>query len=144
MNTIFIICGHGNYGTGLQSSIELLLGQNTDLNYIDFMSEDSDITLKEKILKVINDNLNSQILFICDILGGTPYKVSAEIANYNENMEVVAGCNIGSIIEACFQKNDLLITDLAEHIVDLSKNSTARFEKIKNHNVIKEIVDEGI
>lgn len=144
MNTIFIISGHGNYATGLQSTIELLIGKNNDLNFIDFTVDDSDVNLKEKMQRVIDDNLNSQILFICDIFGGTPFKVAAELANYNDNMEVVAGCNIGSIIESTFQIDNLSIIELAHFIVNASKNSTVRFEKVKENVILNEITEDGI
>lgn len=144
MNKIFIVSGHGNYGTGLQSTIELLLGKNTDIHYIDFLAEDNDITLKEKMLAIINQNPKSQILFICDILGGTPFKLAAEIANYNDNIEVIVGCNIMSIIEGSFQKDNLSLEDLAKFIVESSKNSTIKFEKIKGNELINEVVEDGI
>lgn len=144
MSKIFIVCGHGNYGTGFQSSIELLLGKNTDIHYIDFLVEDNDITLKEKMLEIINQNSNSQILFICDIIGGTPYKLAAEIANYNDNIEVIVGCNIMSIIEGSFQKDNFSLEDLASFIVESSKNSTIKFEKIKENELITELIEEGI
>ena len=144
MNTIFIICGHGNYGTGFQSTIELLLGKKEDIYYIDFLVEDNDITLKEKMLEIINQNPNSQILFICDILGGTPYKVAAEIANFNNSIEVIVGCNVMSIIEGSFQKDNLALEELANFIVESSKNSTIKFEKVKENELINEVVEEGI
>ncbi|WFA09240.1 PTS sugar transporter subunit IIA [Tissierella sp. Yu-01] len=144
MNTIFIICGHGNYGTGFQSTIELLLGKKEDIYYIDFLVEDNDITLKEKMLEIINQNPNSQILFICDILGGTPYKVAAEIANFNNSIEVIVGCNVMSIIEGSFQKDNLALEELANFIVESSKNSTIKFEKVKGKELINEVVEEGI
>jgi PTS system N-acetylgalactosamine-specific IIA component len=115
-----------------------------DIHYIDFLMEDNDITLKEKMLEIINQNPNSQILFICDILGGTPYKLAAEIANYNDNIEVIVGCNIMSIIDGSFQKDNLSLEDLAKFMVESSKNSTIKFEKIKENELINELIKEGI
>lgn len=144
MNTIFIICGHGNYSTGLQSSIELLLGNKEDIRSIDFLVEDNDITLKERMLEIIDQNPNFRTLFICDILGGTPYKRAAEIANYNDSIEVIVGCNVTSIIEGYFQKDNLSLEDLGNFIVESSKNSTMRFEKVRGNRLINEVVEEGI
>lgn len=131
MKKLIIISGHGNYATGLQSTIELLAGHNGDMFFIDFTVDDTDVTLKEKIINVVNSNSDAGVLFVCDILGGTPFKIAAEIANDNENMEVVVGCNVGSIIESIFQRDDLSIMELAEAIVNTSKSSTMRFEKVR-------------
>lgn len=144
MNTKFIITGHGNYATGFQSTIELLLGKNEDIYYIDFLLADNDITLKEKMSEVISQNPDSQILFICDILGGTPYKIAAEIANFNDRIELVVGCNIMSIIEGSFQKDNLALEDLANFIVESSKNTTMKFEKVNGNELIFEVVEDGI
>ncbi|MBC8587425.1 PTS sugar transporter subunit IIA [Paratissierella segnis] len=144
MNKIFIICGHGQYGTALQSTIELLLGKNKDLHYIDFLEDDNDVSLREKMFQTIEQNSNSQILFICDIMGGTPFKLAAEIANDNEDIEVVAGCNVMSIIEGSFKKDVLTLEDLAKFIVESSKKSTIKFEKVVEKVAEQDKVGDGI
>ena len=144
MNKIFIICGHGQYGTALQSTIELLLGKNKDLHYIDFLEDDNDVSLREKMFQTIEQNSNSQILFICDIMGGTPFKLAAEIANDNEDIEVVAGCNVMSIIEGSFKNDVLTLEDLAKFIVESSKKSTIKFEKVVEKVAEQDKVGDGI
>lgn len=130
MRKIMIVSGHGGFATGLQSSIELLAGPNEDVYFIDFTVDDTGATLKEKYINVINASSDSEILFICDILGGTPFKTAAEIANDKDNMEVVVGCNVGSIIEAILQKDTMTLDQLAEEIVRISKQSTVWFHKV--------------
>lgn len=145
MKKVIIISGHGNYATGLQSSLELLAGPCEDVYYIDFTVDDTDITLKEKMNNAIKEKDYSEALFICDILGGTPFKVSAGIANNNDNMEVVAGCNIGSILEAILQKDSISISELAESTVYSSKKTTVKLEKIVAKNTNSNIeLEDGI
>lgn len=145
MKTILILCGHGRYASGVGSTVEMLAGKHEDLFLIDFLEEDSDVTLKEKMIRIVKDHDESQVLFICDLLGGTPYKVSAELANFNPLMEVVAGCNIASIMEALFRKDDLSIQELADFIVNASKEATVRFRKISGNRKTYELGDgEGI
>lgn len=145
MKTIIVVTGHGNYATGLKSSIELLAGQNGDLYYLDLMVNDTDQMLREQMTNVVKKNEGSSVLFICDILGGTPFKVSVEIANNNDYMEVVAGCNIGSILEGVFQKDKISVRELADSMVFSSKRTTVRFEKntINKTNTIIN-TEEGI
>lgn len=130
MESIIIISGHGAYATALKSTIELVAGSNADMYFIDFLVTDTDTTLRAKIHTVLHKNMEKQILFVCDILGGTPFKIAAEIANNNDNMEVVAGVNVGSIIEVMFQKDELSISDLSNMIIETSKKSTIKFTKV--------------
>lgn len=147
METNIIIVGHGNYGTGVESSIKLLAGYNEGVQFIDFLEEDTDVTLKEKISKAMAKNGASQTLFICDILGGTPFKVCVELAIDKENMEVTAGCNIGAILEAVLLKDTMKIEELADGIVKGTKDTAVRFEKTKKSDtayVEESSTDDGI
>lgn len=143
MKKNIILIGHGNYATGIKSSIDLIAGINSHLFAIDFTENDSDVTLKEKIDHVINEIIDQQILFVCDIAGGTPFKVAASIANFNENMELVAGCNLSSLLEAIFQNDTLSLDELAKLIVNATKNSAIQFNKIEISQVksIQEVED---
>ena len=144
MQTIIIVSGHGIYATGMKSSFELLAGYNESINFIDFTCDDSEETLGEKYNEIINKNSNTSILFFCDILGGTPYKTAAVIANDKDNMEVVAGCNVGSLIEASFQNDNMSVKALAEAVVNSSINSTCLFKKVKTTEVKYIEPEEGI
>lgn len=144
MRKIIILCGHGNYATGMQSTLELLAGKNQDLFFVNFTVDDSDITLKEKLSVLVEDNKDSEILFVCDIIGGTPFKIAAEISNSSEKMELVVGCNIGGILEMVFMKDSLSLKELADNMVEQSKNSTLRFKKIDvNTAPTINVPDEG-
>ncbi|MBS4174201.1 PTS fructose transporter subunit IIA [Bacillus sp. FJAT-49736] len=124
-----IVTGHGHFATGLQNAVELLAGKNEDVFFVDFLESDSDVILKEKLEKVAHENADSDILFFCDLVGGTPYKMAATIAFENERYEVVAGCNIGSLIEILFTKESYEISELAQKIISISHSATGYFEK---------------
>ncbi len=144
MRKIIILCGHGNYATGMQSTLELLAGKNQDLFFVNFTADDTDITLKEKLASLVENNKGSEILFVCDIIGGTPFKIAAEISNSSESMELVVGCNIGGILEMIFMKDGLSLRELADNMVEQSKNSTIRFKKIDTNAALEiNIPDEG-
>jgi len=128
MKNIIIVTGHGRYATSIKSTLEVLEGPNEDIKYIDFTEGDTDITLKDKMQIVIDENNGFGILFVCDLLGGTPFKSAVELSILNENIEVVAGCNVGSVLEIAFQLENLCIGELADLIVESSTKSTLRFK----------------
>lgn len=145
MKKIMVISGHGNYASGIKNAIELIAGHQEDVYPVDFTVDETDLTLKEKIKSLLKENVDSQVLFICDILGGTTFKIAAEIANYDDSMEVIVGCNVGSIIEGLFQKDGLSINELADFIVNSSKETTVKFKKISDNEVNYNLsLDDGI
>jgi PTS system fructose IIA component. len=129
MGKIIIVSGHGHYATGVQSSVELLAGKNSDFFYVDFTETDSDQMLKEKFESILERNPDREVLFVCDILGGTPFRVAAEISGFSDHMEVVAGCNISGLIEISLMKDSVPLGQLADYMVEVSKNSTIRLVK---------------
>lgn len=138
-----IVTGHGHFATGLQSTLELLAGKNEDVFFIDFTEGDSDTVLKGKYEKVINENPESDILFFCDLFGGTPFKTAATLAYDNERLAAVAGCNIGSLIEILFTKESYDINGLAKQIISVSHNATGLFEK-NSISIQEEVEADGI
>ncbi|MFL0252637.1 PTS fructose transporter subunit IIA [Clostridium neuense] len=145
MKNILFVTGHGKYASLIKTSIEFLAGGNEEIEYIDFTEDDNDATLKDKMREKLNEHKQDKALFICDILGGTPFKCAAELSLENENIEVIAGCNVGSIIEAIFQKDTMDIGTLADFVINSSKNSTGRFvKKFTDNNSINEEASEGI
>ena len=145
METIFIVSGHGIYATGMKSTIELIIGKQNNVHYVDFTIGDNDITLKEKIIKIIEENNNKQVLLIGDLLGGTPFKTMAEIASDRDNVEVVVGCNVGSIMDAVLCTEDLSLTEIANKIVETSRNTTFRFEKVTiDESIASDSYEDGI
>lgn len=139
MENILVISGHGRYATAIKESLEVLAGSNEAVKFIDFTVDDSDVTLKEKMSVVIKENMNSGILFICDILGGTPFKVAVELSIENEEIEVVAGCNLGAILEMSLQLDSMVVGELADSIVSTSNKSTIRFVKNTFHVVSNDL-----
>lgn len=121
MNNIIIVTGHGNYATGIKSMIEMVSGPNENIYYIDFTKNDTDITLAQKFGQIISQKYN--ILFACDLLGGTPYKEAAKLAFTNQNIKVVAGCNVGSIMDCAFKLQTLTINELANNMIESSKKN---------------------
>lgn len=140
MNNIIILMGHGNYATGIKSTIRLIVGPTVGVNYIDFLEEDSSETLMEKAIKVVEKNKESNIVFICDILGGTPFNIAVKISSENENIGVVAGCNISAIIEMIMTKDSFELEELTDQLVNITKNSVLKYKA--SEIVIQDNIDE--
>ncbi|WP_077706022.1 hypothetical protein [Virgibacillus dokdonensis] len=73
-----VITGHGFYASGVKSTIQLIAGEQHEVKYVDFLESDEPSDLREKLEHYL-DSMNNvtNILFLTDIVGGTPFKISA-------------------------------------------------------------------
>jgi len=119
-----IVTGHGNFATGFEGAVKLLAGKQLNLKFIDFENGMSEVDLREKFLKSMDDE---PTLFFTDLTGGTPYKEAAKIAYKSTNVLVVAGCNLASLLETTFNSYTSL-KDYADDLVAITKKSAELFE----------------
>lgn len=96
---MIIITGHGKFGYGLKSSLNIIVGENGSIKFVDFTEEKSPETLKEEIKSNLKET-NDKVYIFTDLLGGTPFKVSSELALENSNIEVLCGTNLPMLVEA--------------------------------------------
>ncbi|MEG0577638.1 MAG: PTS sugar transporter subunit IIA [Bacilli bacterium] len=112
-----ILCGHGNFASGLASSAKLLAGNVSDLDYVDFLEGMGQDSLKEKLEEKIRllDNCE-KIAILSDIVGGTPFKTSVLISLVSPNVFVVSGTNLPLLLQLILARegitdNELFIND---------------------------------
>lgn len=133
-----IISGHGNFATGLRSSLNLIAGNPANVEYIDFVESDSTETLKAKYmnsLKTLN-NCDS-ILALADLTGGSPFKTLVELKTEIEKpLEVIGGTNLAMILEISMAKDfidDLSV--LTGTALEAGKNGIVKFELVYHEEV---------
>lgn len=132
MENIILVTGHNHFASGILSSLEMIVGKSDKVFAIDFEKEDSDEILEEKIEKFISGNSNKNILFCCDLMGGTPFKVCAKFSTDNESFETVTGINLGGLINSTLKLNILDIKSLAVETVENSKKAVMLYEIVQN------------
>ena len=130
MKQIIIITGHNHFASGILSSLTMIAGAKDNVFAVDFLSDDNDLSLEGKFNKIISDNKDSEILFICDLMGGTPFKVTSKLAFTNDNYEVVTGINLGGLIDTSMKLDKMSIGELKISCKDASIKSVIPLEKV--------------
>ena len=130
MKQIIIITGHNNFASGILSSLNMIAGVKDNIYAVDFLSSDNDDTLEDKFNKIISDNKDSEILFTCDLMGGTPFKVASKLAFTNDRYEVVTGINLGGLIDTSMKLDKFSIKELKTSCRDASIKSVIPLEKV--------------
>lgn len=128
-----IISGHGNFASGMRSSLKLISGEQDNVEFVDFEENDSIDTLKEKYMASL-ENLKecTGILALCDLTGGSPFKTLVELKiSLNKPMEVIGGSNLPMLIEISMTKDFIdNLSALTNSAIDTGKNGVCKYEYI--------------
>lgn len=118
---MIIITGHGKFGSGLKTSLDLIVGNYDFVKTVDFTEDKSPESIKEEI-KTFAHEAEDNIYLFTDLVGGTPFKVSCELALDNSNVEVFSGTNLPMLVEATMMSSLGLEID-SESIKEAGINS---------------------
>lgn len=106
--TIAIVIGtHGWAAEQLLRTAEMLLGEQENVGWIDFVPGENAETLIEKYTAQL-EKLDTQngVLFLVDTWGGSPFNAASRIVVDKEHYEVVAGVNIPMLVETLMARDD--------------------------------------
>ena len=118
-----IITGHGNFATGITTSVNLIAGKQSNYETVDFLMHYSIDDLENELTKAM-DNLKDcdGIIVMSDLGGGSPFKSSATIGRNYKQVRVIGGANLPMVLETLLARsleND--IDELAEIAVKAGK-----------------------
>lgn len=133
-----IISGHGNFATGLRSSLNLIAGNPANVEYVDFVESDTIETLREKYINAIN-NLGdcNDILALTDLTGGSPFKTLVELkTEIEKSLEVIGGTNLPMILEITMAKDFIEdLSMLSGTALEVGKTGIVKFELLERVEV---------
>ncbi|KKB05388.1 PTS mannose transporter subunit IIAB [Pantoea anthophila] len=106
--TIAIVIGtHGWAAEQLLKTAEMLLGEQENVGWIDFVPGENAETLIEKYEKQLAKLDTTQgVLFLVDTWGGSPFNAASRIVVDKPQYEVIAGVNIPMLVETLMARDD--------------------------------------
>ncbi|MBE6070014.1 MAG: PTS fructose transporter subunit IIA [Clostridium lundense] len=128
-----IISGHGNFASGLRTSLKLIAGEPCNIEYVDFEETNSIEDLRKKYYASL-ENLNNcdSILALSDLAGGSPFKTLVEVKTQIEKpLEVIGGTNLPMLLEISMTK-DIIddLKSLSQSAIEVGKSGVVKFEFI--------------
>lgn len=124
--TKVIILGHGGYGSAMKRNLAMLIGELEDYYYIDFNEQDDLSILQGKIGEALSKAEGCDVLFCCDVAGGSPFREAASICAEHPNYCCVAGVNTSAYTELSFNL-ELTASELADMAIEVAKATMLRF-----------------
>ncbi|WP_426448855.1 PTS mannose transporter subunit IIAB [Siccibacter colletis] len=106
--TIAIVIGtHGWAAEQLLKTAEMLLGEQENVGWIDFVPGENAETLIEKYHAQLEKlDIQQGVLFLVDTWGGSPFNAASRIVVDKEQYEVIAGVNIPMLVETLMARDD--------------------------------------
>jgi PTS system mannose-specific IIB component len=106
--TIAIVIGtHGWAAEQLLKTAEMLLGEQENVGWIDFVPGENAETLIEKYTAQLEKlDTSKGVLFLVDTWGGSPFNAASRIVVDKEHYEVIAGVNVPMLVETFMARDD--------------------------------------
>lgn len=122
-----IIVGHGGYGTAMKNTLAMLVGETPGIVYVDFNLEDDLNTLIAKLQDALASCGDDEVLFACDVAGGSPFRQCAVLClRAPGRYFAIAGLNVATYAEMAYNL-ELSAAELLELAEETARMTVARF-----------------
>ena len=126
-----IITGHGTFASGMRSAAELIAGPQERLEAVDFTSLAGTDELERDLAGAFGrlDGCDG-VLVLCDLVGGSPFKTAVLLSQGRDDVRVVAGTNLGALVDSLLARDGMEVAELAEHAVSQVKAGAVLFTQV--------------
>lgn len=107
MSIAIIIGTHGSAAEQLLKTTEMLIGDQENVAFIDFIPGENADTLIEKYhAKLAELDTSKGVIFLVDTWGGSPFNAASRIVVDKPDYEVITGVNIPMMVETFMGRDD--------------------------------------
>ena len=125
-----IIGTHGSFSRELINSAELIYGKLENVSYITFLPGEGQKDLIDKYNTIINKlDKDSEVLFLVDLFGGSPFNTASMLSIDNVNMDVVTGVNLPMLLEVYSNIDNSSLEDLVSIAINSAQKSICSLKK---------------
>lgn len=124
-----IVTGHGKFASSLKSTMEYIMGEQKNIHFIDFDNGMGDLELSKRIKEILDKYEGDEVIFLTDIMGGTPFSTAVMISENLPNYRVYSGCNMPMLIAALDLAEDGTIDEIEGDILEFARDGIMMFEK---------------
>lgn len=125
-----ILTAHSEYPTGVYSALKLVCGDMENVKVVNYLEGQNYEQLEENIEKAYNELSGyEKIIFLTDLLGGTPFSRSVLKYGNNNNVRVLSGLNFSLLYSAStIECSDDMDKDI-EEIIEAGRTGITVYEK---------------
>lgn len=137
MERKLVLASHGKLASGIKSSLELICGENTEIETLDcYLSEEFD--LEKAVNELLTRYRDHELVVVTDLLGGS---VNNEFLAHiqRKNFYLVAGMNLPFLIELTMQ---LQIAESLSMLIETSLTAAKQTIQFCNQLISNEVAEE--
>ncbi|MGM3175436.1 PTS mannose transporter subunit IIAB [Dickeya lacustris] len=107
MSIAIMLCAHGTTAGPLLQTAEMILGEQRNVGWIDFVpGENAEILMEKYQAKLAELDADEGVLFLVDSWGGSPFNAASRLVTGKRHYDVVAGVNIPMLAETLMARDD--------------------------------------
>ncbi len=125
-----LITGHGNFGSGIYSALEVIAGQCENVRFADFEKDRSVANYQQELNSILDEmiEMGQEVLVLADLLGGTPFKSAVRYGMKRGHIQVVSGANLSMTLEVEMARKSMTdLEQLASYTIEMGRQSITRF-----------------
>ena len=115
---MIILCAHGKYAEETKNSLEMIVGPQAQVKYVNFTMDMATIDIIEKYKEIISSNPQEQdINIFCDIHGGSPANAAYILKKHHPHVRVFTGLNLPLVLALSMEENiELALSNARDEI----------------------------
>lgn len=121
-----IVVTHGKFAEGLKDSVNMIVGEYSNLTTVSFNPGESIEALEDKIKKVLNDEKKEKALIFVDVFAASPFNASMKAYNSLENSKeigIITGVNLPMVMEALLSSESDDLDGLVKSLIEGGRES---------------------
>lgn len=110
-----ILSGHGGFASGIAQAITQVIGEQEQFRFIDFPEQMTTAQLEAAMRQALEEiDSGDGIVFLTDLLGGTPFRTASLLSQEQDDIEVVTGTNMQMAAEMLLERDELTLPEFRE------------------------------
>ncbi|MEQ4621856.1 PTS galactosamine/N-acetylgalactosamine transporter subunit IIA [Providencia vermicola] len=110
-----VITGHGGFASGLLQAVQQVIGPQEQCVAIDFPEGMCTDTLQQALKKASQQcDRGEGVVFLTDLLGGSPFRQASLMALENENYQVITGTNMQMAAEMMLERDGMSVSEFRD------------------------------
>ncbi|EGU60648.1 PTS system N-acetylgalactosamine- and galactosamine-specific IIA component [Vibrio nigripulchritudo ATCC 27043] len=124
-----ILSGHGGFASGIEKAMLQIIGDQPQFKSIDFPEEATTPQLESAMREAIEAiDTGEGIVFLTDLLGGTPFRTASLISQERDDIEVVTGTNLQMVAEMLLERDELNLTEFRDQALECGHRGITSLE----------------
>jgi PTS system N-acetylgalactosamine-specific IIA component len=140
-----ILTGHGRFASGLHQAACQIVGEQAQFVAIDFPDGKSSDDLEAELRAAVESCDQGQgVVFMTDILGGSPFRYASLLSMEKGDLEVITGTNMQMLIEMLMERDELSPSEFREMGISSGVRGITSLWHESQKKRVQEVDDDGI